>query len=147
MNILQTIISYLAIAAAFISSLFSWGDATMIPFENEYRIPDSIPQYSVISTEEKNDWKAKWNWDKESIGAKNVWMCLSKKVSLDKTCEKLIALISADSRYWLYINGKEVVFEGGVKRGPDKNGCYYDSTDIAPFLKKGENTISALVLY
>ena len=51
MNILQTIISYLAIAAAFISSLFSWGDATMIPFENEYRIPDSIPKYSVISTE------------------------------------------------------------------------------------------------
>ena len=147
MNILQTIISYLAIAAAFISSLFSWGDATMIPFENEYRIPDSIPQYSVISTEEKNDWKAKWIWDKESIGAKNVWMCLSKKVSLDKTCEKLIAHISADSRYWLYINGKEVVFEGGVKRGPDKNGCYYDSTDIAPFLKKGENTICALVWY
>ena len=147
MNILQTIVSYLAIAAAFISSLFSWGDATMIPFENEYRIPDSIPQYSVISTEEKNDWKAKWIWDKESIGAKNVWMCLSKKVSLDKTCEKLIAHISADSRYWLYINGKEVVFEGGVKRGPDKNGCYYDSTDIAPFLKKGENTICALVWY
>ena len=33
MNIIQTLISYFAIAAAFISSLFSWGDVTMIPFK------------------------------------------------------------------------------------------------------------------
>ena len=58
MNILQTIISYFAIAAAFITSIFSWGDAAMIPFTNDYKIPDSVPGYSVISTKEKTDWKA-----------------------------------------------------------------------------------------
>ena len=53
MRILQTIISYLAIAAAFISSCFSWGESAMIPYTNDYKIPDTIPEYSVISTSEK----------------------------------------------------------------------------------------------
>ena len=147
MNILQTIISYLAIAAAFISSFFSWGDAAMTPFRNSYTIPEDIPAYSVISTEEKSDWKAKWIWDRDNLTEKNVWMCLSKKISLDKLPESLTAHISADSKYWLYINGEAVVFEGNVKRGPEKNAGYYDSIDIAPYLKEGENTISALVWY
>ena len=147
MQILQTIISYLAIAAAFISSLFSWGDSAMIPYTNDYEIPDSIPGYSVISTDEKTDWKAKWIWDKENLTGENVWMCFNKKVILERKPEELIADISADSKYWLYINGKNVVFEGSVKRGPDENSGYYDSIDIAPFLKEGENSICALVWY
>ena len=147
MQILQTIISYLAIAGAFISSLFSWGEAAMIPYTNDYEIPDSIPGYSVVSTEEKTDWKAGWIWDKENLTEKNVWMCFDKRISLDDIPEELIAHISADSKYWLYINGETVVFEGSVKRGPDENSGYYDSIDIAPFLKKGENRICALVWY
>ncbi len=147
MSIIQTIISYLAIAAAFISSLFSWGAKEMIPYTNEYSIPESIPGYSVISTDEKTDWKAKWIWDKDNLTEKNTWMCFNKKVKLEKKPEKLIAHIAADSKYWLYINGETVVFEGGVKRGPDKNSSYYDSVDIAPYLKEGENSICALVWY
>ncbi len=147
MNILQTIISYFAIAAAFISSIFSWGDAEMTPFTNDYKIPDSIPEYCLISTREKTDWKAKWIWDKENLTQKNVWMCLSKKVTLDKIPQKLTAHISADSKYWLYINGETVVFEGSVKRGPEENSGYYDSIDIAPYLKEGENSVCALVWY
>ncbi len=119
----------------------------MTPFTNDYTIPESIPAYSVISTEEKTDWQAKWIWDKDNLTEKNVWMCLSKSVSIDKVPEELIAHISADSKYWLYINGQTVVFEGSVKRGPDENSGYYDSTDIAPYLKEGENTICALVWY
>lgn len=147
MNIIQTVISYLAIAAAFISSIFSFGDSAMIPYENDYDIPESIPEYSVISTEEKTDWQAKWIWDKENLTEENVWMCFSKKVSFDKIPEELIAHISADSKYWLYVNGETVVFEGNVKRGPDGNGGYYDSVDIAPYLKAGENTVCALVWF
>ena len=147
MQIIQTVISYLAIAAAFISSIFSFGDTALIPYTNDYEIPESIPEYSVISTDEKSDWKAKWIWDKENLTENNVWMCFRKTVSLDKIPEKLVADISADSKYWLYINGKTVVFEGSVKRGPDKNSGYYDSIDISPYLRKGQNTISALVWY
>ncbi len=147
MQILQTIVSYLAIAAAFISSIFSWGDASMIPFTNDYKIPETIPQYSVISTEEKTDWKAKWIWDKENLTEKNVWMCFNKKLSLERKPKELIAHISADSKYWLYINGETVVYEGSLKRGPEKSSGYYDSIDIAPYLKKGENSICALVWF
>ena len=147
MQILQTIISYLAIAAAFITSLFPQGAKDMVPFKNDYTIPESIPEYSVISTEEKTAWTAKWIWDKENLTEKNVWMCFNKNVTLKSKPEKLIANISADSKYWLYINGDVVVFEGGVKRGPNKNSSYYDSIYIAPFLKEGENTLCALVWY
>ncbi len=147
MQLLQTLISYLAIALAFLSSLFSWGDVVMVPFTNDYKIPDSIPEYSAISTDEKSDWSAKWIWGKENLTEENVWMCFNKKVTLDKITEELIADISADSKYWLYINGETVVFEGNVKRGPDKNSGYYDSIDIAPFLKEGENSICALVWF
>ena len=147
MQILQTIISYLVIAAAFITSLFPQGAKDMIPFKNDYAIPDTIPEYSVISTEEKSDWKAKWIWDKENLTERNVWMCFNKTISLEKIPKELIANISADSKYWLYINGETVVFEGSVKRGPQKNGGYYDSIDIAPYLKSGENSICALVWF
>lgn len=147
MNIIQTIISYLAIAGACIASVFFFGNSEVIPFSNDYEIPDSIPEYSSISTDEKADWKAEWIWDEESVDEENIWMCFSKKVSLNKVPEKLIADISADSKYWLYINGENVVFEGSVKRGQDKNSGYYDSIDIAPYLKKGENAICALVWY
>lgn len=147
MQLLQEIISYIAIAAAFLSSLFSGGNSTMIPYNNDYKIPESIPQYSVISTEKKSDWKAKWIWDKENLTNTNVWMCLSKKVNLDSVPDELVAHISADSKYWLYINGENVVFEGNVKRGPAKNSGYYDSIDIAPYLRKGENSICALVWF
>ena len=147
MNILQTIISYLAIAAAFISSIFSSGTPDMIPFTNDYQISENIPGYQVISTDEKAEWKAKWIWDKDNITEKNVWMCFNKKITLDKIPKELIAHISADSKYWLYINGENVVFEGSVKRGPDENSGYYDSIDIAPYLKEGENSICALVWF
>ncbi len=147
MQIIQTIISYLVIAAGFITSLFSWGTPSLVPYTNDYDIPDSIPEYSTISTEEKTDWIAKWIWDKDNLTEENVWMCINKKVSIDVVPQELIAHISADSKYWLYVNGETVVFEGNVKRGPEKNGGYYDSVDIAPFLKEGENSICALVWY
>ena len=147
MQILQTIISYLAIASAFISSIFSGGNSGLIPFSNDYEIPESLPEYSVISTQPKTDWSAKWIWDKDNLTEENVWMCFYKKVCLDKIPEELIADISADSKYWLYINGETVVFEGSAKRGPDGSGGYYDSTDIAPYLREGENSICALVWF
>lgn len=119
----------------------------MVPFTNDYTIPDEIPPYSVIDTAEKSNWQAQWIWDKDNIAENNVWMCFNKKVTLENAPRELVAHISADSKYWLYINGETVVFEGSVKRGPEKNSGYYDSVDIAPYLKKGENTICALVWF
>ena len=83
----------------------------MTPFANDYKIPESIPQYQTISTAKKTDWKANWIWDKENLTEENTWMCFNKKVTLENVPEELIAHISADSKYWLYINGETVVFD------------------------------------
>ena len=75
----------------------------------------------------------------------NTWLCFRKTVHLPGVPGEMIANIAVDSKYWLWINGKMVVFEGGLKRGPAPGATYYDQVDIAPYLEKGENTIALLV--
>ncbi|MBR2484841.1 MAG: hypothetical protein IKB54_00630, partial [Clostridia bacterium] len=117
----------------------------MFPFDNHYAIPDFIPEYQTISTDEKTDWQAQWIWDAENIQEENTWMCFFKSVNFDAVPSTLTAHISADSKYWLYINGQTVVFEGSLKR--DSGRGYYDSVDIAPYFKEGDNSICVLAWY
>lgn len=77
----------------------------------------------------------------------NVWNCYRKSFTLDGRPESAIARIGVDSKYWLWVNGKMVVYEGGLKRGPNPRDTYYDRVDLAPFLKKGSNTIAVLAWY
>jgi alpha-L-rhamnosidase len=80
--------------------------------------------------------------------SENTWYCFRKEVDISNNLPKsLIARIAVDSKYWLWINGKMVVFEGGLKRGPTPNDTYYDEVEIAPSLKPGKNTIAVLVWY
>lgn len=69
------------------------------------------------------------------------WLSV-KTVHIDKVPQTLTARIAADSKYWLWINGRLVVFEGGLKRGPSPYDTYYDPVEIAPYLQNGENTIA-----
>ena len=39
------------------------------------------------------------------------------------------------------------MFEGSAKRGPNRDGTYYDEVNIAPYLVEGENSIAALTWY
>lgn len=75
----------------------------------------------------------------------STWLCYQKTVDLKKVPRRAMTRISADSKYWLWINGEPVVIEGGVKRGPNPHDSYCDNIDLAPFLKKGENVVSVLV--
>ena len=77
----------------------------------------------------------------------NLWTCFRKKFTLAEKPETAIARITVDSKYWLWINGKLAVYEGGLKRGPNPRDTYFDSVDLAPFLQEGENTIAALAWY
>jgi hypothetical protein len=77
----------------------------------------------------------------------NEWSCFRKEIHLDRAPESAIARIAVDSKYWLWINGELVVFEGQLKRGPTPEDTYYDEVDLAPHLKKGGNTIAVLVWY
>ena len=101
----------------------------------------------VFTTEAKSEWKASWIVPSMCTSEANSWIVYRKTVDIEKVPEALTANIAADSKYWLWINGEMVVFEGGLKRGPSISDTYYDEVEIAPYLKKGENTIALLVWY
>lgn len=94
-----------------------------------------------------NIWQANWITDPNTQNVSNSWYCFRKDFSLDKIPSKAIAKIAVDSKYWLWINGQMVVFEGGLKRGPNPNDTYYDEVDLTAYLKKGENSVSVLAWY
>ena len=80
---------------------------------------------------------AKWisanHPDADKIGS---WIEFRKELVLKEKPAKAEARISADSKYWLWINGELAVFEGNLKRGPNPTDSYYDIVDLAPYLKK-----------
>lgn len=89
--------------------------------------------------------EARWIATERNQSAANSWLIYRKTIDLQDIPSSLIANIAADSKYWLWINDEMVVFEGGLKRGPSRTGTYYDPVEIAPYLKKGENTIAILL--
>lgn len=75
----------------------------------------------------------------------NSWVRFRKDVNLTSVPEAVEACICVDSKYWLYVNGQLVVFEGGLKRGPNPTDSYYDKVDLRPYLRKGTNRVELLV--
>ena len=115
--------------------------ATDIRLDNLEIYPATEP----IIIDPTQHWSANWIWQ-SSDSPQDTWMNFRKKVSLASVPTKAIAHISAESKYWLWINGNLVVFEGQLKRDMMKK-TYFDEIDLAPYLVAGENTIAASVWY
>ncbi len=79
--------------------------------------------------------------------APNQWIAFRKDVTLDAVPSEAPARIAVDSKYWLWVNGKMVVFEGALKRGPNPSDSYFDEVDLAPYLQKGTNRVALLLWY
>ena len=61
---------------------------------------------------------AKWiSANEESVDSPNTWVAFRKDFDVGKVPSSANAKIAVDSKYWLWINGKLAVFEGGLKRG------------------------------
>ncbi|MEN8880631.1 MAG: LamG-like jellyroll fold domain-containing protein [Polaribacter sp.] len=90
--------------------------------------------------------QSQWIWQQED-GPANTWMAFRKTITIDAVPSEAIVNIAVDSKYWLWINGEMVLFEGGLARGAAPNTTYYDPVDLAPYLKSGENTIAILAWY
>ncbi len=86
--------------------------------------------------------RAVWIAPETAQGQPNTWLIYRKDVKLDAVPTEMFADIAADTKYWLWINGEPVVFEGGLKRGPAPNSIYFDRVDIAPYLKAGRQHYS-----
>lgn len=83
-----------------------------------------------------------------SLQKSNQWLCFRKTFSLSRTVSGIALMsIAVDSKYWLWINGNVVVYEGGLKRGPNPDDTYYDHVDVTKYLHKGKNTIAIMVWY
>lgn len=91
-------------------------------------------------------WLAKWIWNQED-GPANTWMCFRKNFQLEHIPASAKVYIGVDSKYWLWINGRQVVFEGGLNRGPKPGAGYFDVVDLKGYLSEGQNTIAILVWY
>jgi hypothetical protein len=63
---------------------------------------------------------------------------------LDRVPERAPARITADSRYALFANGREV-FRGPIRSQPRR--LHYDLFDLAPYLQPGENVLAVYAKY
>ncbi len=106
------------------------------------------------------EWEARWIWSPQKYSLPNSWAALRTEVEIANVSQDATAYISADSKYWLWINGEMVVFEGSYTGGPTPvrpaprvdyypiaSNKYYDEVDIRKYLKRGKNTIAALAWY
>jgi alpha-L-rhamnosidase len=67
-----------------------------------------------------------------------------KTFALESVPKRVPARITADSRYLLFVNGREVS-RGPVRSQPRR--LHYDLLDLAPYLKVGENLIAVFVKF
>ena len=94
-----------------------------------------------------NGWKANWISCASNVNTVNSWTAFRKTFTLNEKPSSARVRIAVDSKYWLWINGQLVVFEGGLKRGPTPLDTYFDEVELAPYLKTGKNTVAVLVWY
>src|SRR3989339_54617 len=96
-------------------------------------------------TEIKTD-SALWIWDQE-CSKKNDWVMFRRNFVYSKQVSEIYLDIAVDSKYFLWINGKLAVVEGGLNRGPYEGSGYADRVYIDQFLISGNNNITLLVWY
>lgn len=87
-------------------------------------------------------WRAQWIADGAATPQQaGVWH-FRRDFALAAKPERFVVRVSADNRYRLFVNGKEV--SAGPARG-DLLNWHYEKLDIAPYLQAGRNVIAALV--
>ncbi len=93
----------------------------------------------------KSDWSGYWIWSDSAIT--NSYVAFRKSFSLEEKPEEAIASIAAENKYYVWVNSTLVIYDGGYKRGPSLTDTYYQDFNLAPYLNKGNNTITILVSY
>jgi len=89
---------------------------------------------------------ARWIWGEDNT-TPDQKMVFRKKFELEDIPEIARTFISCDTKFWLWVNEKEVVWEGGVFRESTPGNGWAEEIDITPYLKRGENVVSALVWF
>ncbi|MEY3433113.1 MAG: hypothetical protein RL131_1049, partial [Bacteroidota bacterium] len=90
----------------------------------------------------KKGWPASWISCPEAPQRDYGVYHFRKQFKIDTLKKNFIVHVSADNRYRLFVNGTAVC--SGPARG-DLYNWYFETIDIAPYLKEGQNTVAALV--
>ncbi|VDR35477.1 Bacterial alpha-L-rhamnosidase [Alistipes sp. cv1] len=91
---------------------------------------------------QKTIWDARWIASGEVSEGEFEAYRFRKTFPLERVPSRFVINISADPRYELFVNGRRV--HRGPARGTLQNWCY-ETLDIAPYLKEGDNVIAATV--
>jgi alpha-L-rhamnosidase len=90
----------------------------------------------------KETWPASWITLEKGLQKEYGIYHFRKKFNIEKLPTTFSINVSADNRYRLFVNGTPVI--SGPARG-DLFNWFYETVDIAPFLKPGKNSLAALV--
>lgn len=101
--------------------------------------------FSCSAQSEK--WQGHWIGVPYAEEGTNLWTSFRKEIFINAVPKNAVTKIATDSKYWLWVNGKMIVFEGQLKRGPNPRDTYYDELDLAPYLNRGKNIIAILTWY
>ena len=86
--------------------------------------------------------KNQWLWGQDDTSEQNVWRYFRRTFTGPTTGVAATLLITADSRYELYVNGER------LGRGPARGfpfHYYYDLYDLTPYLKPGQANVLAVL--
>ncbi|MBQ3100881.1 MAG: hypothetical protein IJC50_07825 [Clostridia bacterium] len=89
---------------------------------------------------------ASWIWGEDNT-TPDQKIVFRTKFELEDIPETADTYISCDTKFWLWINEKEVVWEGGVFRESTPGNGWAEKIDIAPYLKRGENVVAVLAWF
>ncbi|MFY0652447.1 MAG: hypothetical protein JXQ96_10460 [Cyclobacteriaceae bacterium] len=99
----------------------------------------------ITAFAQSSGWQSQRITARENQNATNTWIDFKKEFNVEQVPQLAMAKIACDSKYWLWINGEMVIFEGQLKRGPNVHDTYYDEVDLTTYLKEGTNSIAILL--
>lgn len=103
---------------------------------------EHLPETNQKWEDLKHTWNAFWIVHPTASSSEYGVFHFRKTFELDTRPDEFFIHVSADNRYRLYVNGKEVC--DGPARG-DLMNWRYETVDISPYLEPGVNLIAALV--
>ena len=89
---------------------------------------------------------AKWVWASKA-SRPNERVNFFFDFELSEIPAKAEVLIGCETKYWLFVNGEVVVFDGGLFRESTPKCGYYDTVDVSKYLQIGDNSLIIHVWY
>jgi len=87
-------------------------------------------------------WPAKWITSGDAPARDEAVLYFRKRIQLPGPPQRYLVNVSADNKYVLYVNGKRV---GSGPSRTDLAHWHYETFDVGPLLKPGDNVFAAVV--